>query len=100
MKKSIRPFSALIFFIILTSFIYPGKKPLHQTRQFRNTFAYVETGTLYQNNEVIELGNYYMSSHEVSNAEYQEFLTAIKTEGRTQELATAQIDTAQWEMFF
>jgi hypothetical protein len=86
--------------VLLSSFVRHGKRSLHQTRLFKNTFAYPETGKLHQNNEVIELGNYYIPNHEVPNAAYQEFLTTLEAEGHTEELITAQIDAAQWEKNF
>ncbi len=100
MKKLIFPFGFILFIILLSSFVQPGKKPHHLTKQFKNTYAYVEPGTLYLNNESLQLGNYYISTHEVSNAEYKEFLTALEADGPSADLTTAQIDTAQWETVF
>jgi formylglycine-generating enzyme required for sulfatase activity len=100
MKKVFLSSATMLLIVLLSSFAVLSKKPFHQTKHFKNAFAYAAPAANNQNNQAIQLGNYNIANHEVSNAEYFEFLTALKAEGRTEEMSIAQIDSAQWETVF
>lgn len=83
---------------LLVSFTEPGPKPsLKTAMKILNGFcSYVPSGYAMLNGDSSSVQAFYMSSTEITNLQYNEFLADLKKMGETDKLAVAQIDTACW----
>ncbi len=81
-------------FLSLSSGKKPGLKTALKTLEgFCN---FVPTGKTVLNNDTLSVQSFYISSGEVTNLQYQEFLHDLKKEGETEKLAIAMIDSVRW----
>lgn len=84
--------------IVLVSWITPVKVRLPPiAKELNKQFSYIPSGTMELDSTTVSLHNFYMSKTEVSNAEYQAFLSELKTTERIADLALARIDSAGWK---
>jgi formylglycine-generating enzyme required for sulfatase activity len=66
-------------------------------KDYRKSFSFIPNGEVEINNAKQEVGSYFLARTEVTNIEYRTFLNELKSQGRTNEFVTAQIDTAGWK---
>jgi|GEM_PF-3456868 len=59
-------------------------------------FAFVPMGTLETGSRNVSIQAFYISSTEVTNGQYLEFLTDLKKQGNAKEYEIAKIDTSLW----
>jgi len=83
--------------IVLMSFI-TGNKPSAKTAKkvLENFCAYVPSGSTLIENDTVSVQGFYISEGEITNFQYQEFLSDLKKRGETEKLKIAQIDTNNW----
>ena len=62
-------------------------------------YVFIPMGTAEIGNKIRTFQAYYISETEVTNSQYGEFLTALKTQGKTQEYELAKIDSARWTQY-
>lgn len=79
MKKHLIP--GLIIFVLITAFGNKPKDALKLSKAFKAEFAYVPNGAVSVESNSYEIGAFYASRTEVSNAQYREFLAAMDTAG-------------------
>lgn len=83
-------------FIVLTAFKVGDSKPFKLPKAIQKDFVFVPM----KDATVAKGGHFdaafFMQKFEVTNADYNEFLVFLKSEGRHDDLAIAQIDSAQW----
>lgn len=84
--------SIVILFISLTS-----KNPKKTIQNHLETnYAIIPTSAFLYYGKTIQVNRYLIGKTEVTNYEYQEFLTDLKTKGEFEKLAIAQIDSTNW----
>ncbi len=62
-------------------------------------FEYVPSGSVIMDKDTLSVQAFYMTSTEVTNGQYQEFLQDLKRKGETEKLKVAQVDSAKWTTF-
>lgn len=86
-------------FLIFSSFIL-DKKPKHPFgRKFKvpKTYVYIPSGELYKNpDHKIKVLPFFMSSTEITNQQYNEFLADLKQQGKTEAYEIAQQHPDKW----
>ncbi len=89
--------------LLLSSFIWNSSKPIFLVKEKKKEktqfgkFVYVPSGKLYETSEkTTSLKGFYMMSTEVSNADYDEFLKELESNGETERLELANIQSEKW----
>lgn len=59
-------------------------------------FVFVPSGTLTIEDKTVSIAAMFVATHEVTNGEYREFLSALKLENRIEDFNAALPDTAAW----
>lgn len=59
-------------------------------------WVYIPQGQMVLNKDTNKIEAFYMLETELSNLDYKEFLESLKSQGKTTELAIAQVDTLKW----
>lgn len=59
-------------------------------------WVYIPQGQLVLNKDTTKIEAFYMLETELSNFDYKEYLNSLKSQGKTAELAIAQVDTLKW----
>lgn len=95
MTRIILPLGLLV---LLTLSGFKGSKPDHPLlpKTMKDAYVWVPTGELRLEEEVSQVGGYFLSPMEVTNAEYMAFVQAVHTKGEASELAIVLPDTQQW----
>ena len=75
----------------LISFTFISKE-----KHFKSNYAFVPSGTFNYNDAKVSVGAFYMSSGEVTNGNYREFLNDLKANGNEKDYKIALPDTAAW----
>ena len=78
--------------LLLSSFAYRIKRA---DKVLTGDYVLVPTGKI--NNE--QVSGFYISTTEVSNKQYREFLDDLKKKGETDKLNAAMVDTVKWRDF-
>lgn len=86
--------------LTLTSFINKNKKEKNakslKLLEKQLKLEYIPSGLVEREDKPVALRGFYMFAQEVSNANYHEFLTDLKAQNRTEDLAIAQVDNSLW----
>lgn len=96
MKKSILFGISILLTVLSMSFIFEKKELNGLPKILRNNFAFVEDGTVSIESKVTSIQSFYISTTEVSNFNYREFLADLKATGNEKDLKTALLDTVGW----
>lgn len=94
--KSILLFALSISFVLLESGISTEKTDKSIKKFLDKTFAFVPSGKAYVQNSEISVQSFYISKTEVTNSEYQAFLTDLKLKGERKKLQICFIDSSKW----
>ncbi len=70
----------------------------HALKVLEGFCAFIPSGNALVGRDTISVQSFYMSKTEISNFNYQEFLSALKRQGRIEDLKNAAIDTSLWNM--
>jgi formylglycine-generating enzyme required for sulfatase activity len=70
---------------------------LKLSKNFKKSFAYLPSSKVVVDGKAQEVATLYIQKTEVSNAEYNQFLTDAKSAGRMSVVEIASIDNNQWE---
>lgn len=81
---------AILTFIICLSFQFKLPKP------FQKDFSYVPSGLVVMNDDTLSLQAFYMQNYEVTNKQYNEFLTWLEENGDEAAKKEAQLRTENW----
>ena len=96
MKKA----SVLIFLISQVTFCASadsGKPSVKRAMRVLNGFcAFVPSGAAVLGNDTVSVQSFFMSTTEVTNLQYAEFLSHLKKKGELEKLKIAQVDSACW----
>jgi len=96
MKKS-RLFAVLMVGIILSSFTFGKKTGLKRAQKTLNGFCeYVPSGNSLVEGDTVSVQAFYMSSSEITNMQYQEFLSDLRRKGEVDKYEIAKIDSTGW----
>ncbi len=84
--------------ILCLSFTSSRPKPTAKSalKILKGFCEFVPSGDLIQGEDTTSIQSFYMSSGEITNFQYLEFLYHLKKEGDTEKLAIAAVDTARW----
>ena len=84
----------LVAAILLSSFVLNSGEP---KIKLPKAYVYVPSGQYTLNGETKSIQGFYIQSTEVSNLDYKEFLFDLKYQGRTEDLAKAQVHSEGWK---
>ena len=91
---------ALLFFALLSSSFLLEKKSKHPFgKKFKvpKSYTYIPSGTLLtQNKTKISVLPFFMSKTEITNLDYNEFLTDLKKQGKTEDYELAKQHPEKW----
>jgi sulfatase modifying factor 1 len=97
MKKSFT-LSFLLFLVFaagLSSF-KPAPNKFFEKFLKKSAYTFIPSGKAYVNNQEQTVQSFYISKGEVTNFQYQEFLSYLKANNETEKLKICQIDTMNW----
>ncbi|MFI5172612.1 MAG: formylglycine-generating enzyme family protein, partial [Chitinophagales bacterium] len=93
MKRTGYPL-AIMFILAFASFA-PSKSPYKFIR--KQGFVYIPSGNYRSAPDAItSIQGFYMSSSEITNEQYREYLLDLKSKGKSEELLKATIDKKNW----
>ncbi len=95
MTRTITPI-ALLMLLLFSAFT--GSKPDHPAlpKTMKDAYVWIPAGELSLDRTVSRVGNYFLSSKEVTNADYMTFVQAVRAKGDASELRIVLPDTEQW----
>lgn len=100
MKRSIIILSLVSLAIVQMSFsVEKEKKTKAEKRTMKtlNSFTnFIPSGVIYDDVDTLSVNSFYMSTTEVTNLEYLEFLYSLKQNGKTDLYNKYAVDTSQW----
>lgn len=102
MKKGFL-FSLITSGILLTSFSISTKSPYSEKaamKQLNKWCSYVPSGQAIVEEDTVNVQAFFMSSTEITNFQYKEFLAYLEKNGDEEKLKVAQIDTMSWNRAF
>lgn len=100
MKKTLAT-SCLAFTIILISFSTTKKPSLKRAMKVLDGFCnYVPNGNTVIEGDTLSVNSFYMSSTEITNIQYQEFIYSLTKNNDEEKLTIARIDSLQWAKMF
>lgn len=86
--------------LILVSFTAQKKAGLKQAKKTLEGFCeFIPSGSMTLNGDTVSIQSFYMSSTEITNFQYNEFLADLLRKGEMDKYAIAKIDTAGWNTF-
>lgn len=87
--------------ILLASFTSGKKKTgwKHAKKTFEDFCTFIPSGNSLVEGDTISVQSFYMSSTEITNYQYNEFLTDLLRKGEMEKYDIAKIDTAAWNTF-
>jgi len=87
--------------LILFSFT-SGKKPSFKSakKSLEEFCNYIPSGSTIILNKDVSIQAFYMSTTEITNFQYAEFLHSLKKNGELEKLAIAQVDSSKWSSSF
>lgn len=88
-------------FILLLAigYLMLGSSPAHDAaagKKILKDYVFIPGG----NEDDSTIPEFYISSIEVTNAQYREFITDLRDSGATEKLQLAMVDSGQWSKFF
>lgn len=86
---------SLTFTFIFISFINSDKE-FKLTKTMKNQYSFVQNGEVFNGIDTIQTDAFYMSNFEVSNKEYNDFLSSLKENGSIEKYNAAKIDSNNW----
>ncbi|MFT6503642.1 MAG: sulfatase activating formylglycine-generating enzyme [Crocinitomicaceae bacterium] len=93
--------TALFVGAILMSFTTEKKPSAKQAKKALNGFcSYVPSGSVVIDSDTTTVQAFYMSTTEVTNLQYKEFLIDLKKKGELEKLQIANIDSMLWNTSF
>lgn len=95
MTRTITPV-ALLMLLLLSAFT--GSKPDHPAlpKSIKDAYIWIPARELSLDEKVSQVGNYFLSIKEVTNADYMIFVQAIRAKSDASELRIVLPDTEQW----
>lgn len=72
------------------------KSTLKVPKKITKSFCFVPSGDVVRNKNTVSVQSFYMQKTEISNKQYNEFLTDLKANKELQKLKIAAIDTNKW----
>lgn len=95
MTRIITPLALLVLFPLSA---FNGSRPDHPTlpKALKDAYVWVPAGELRLDGQVFQVGNYFLSPVEVTNAEYMAFVQAVREKDAAAELGIVLPDTQQW----
>ena len=87
---------ALIMLATISSWAQEVKKARTKFVKTPKGWVYIPQGQIVLNKDTTKIFSFYMLEREVTNLDYKEFLDSLKKQGKTAELAIAQVDTLKW----
>jgi formylglycine-generating enzyme required for sulfatase activity len=90
----------LIFVLLCSLFFFSFNQKIDRKTQkaLNANYTFVPSGKLDLNGESKTIQSFIMFQGEVSNQDYSEFLSYLKTNGELEKLKIAQVDTTLWNM--
>ena len=89
-KTMILAFSSVIVLSSILGFTKDKKKDKI------GDFVFIPMGSITINDRAVSLDSYWISDHEITNKEYNDFLSDLKSKGKIKEYEICTIDTIQW----
>jgi formylglycine-generating enzyme required for sulfatase activity len=90
-KTMILVFSSIVG--LLTIFGFSKDKKKEKT----GDFVFIPMGSTTINDKVVSLDSYWISDHEITNKEYNEFLADLKNQGQTDVYEICKIQSEKWK---
>lgn len=87
---------ALIMLATISSWAQEVKKTKTKYVKVPKGWVYIPQGQLVLDKDTTKIQPFYMLETEISNLDYKEYLTWLKSNNKTEELAIAQVDTTKW----
>ena len=72
------------------------KKTKKLPKVLKEQYSYIPSGNVLVGEDTLSVNAFYIANFEVSCSNYAEFINDLKTNGKTKELAIAQLDTVKW----
>lgn len=95
--KTSQLIAVLIAGLILVSFTSSKKTGLKHAKKTLNGFcSFIPSGNSLVNGDTVSVQSFYMSSSEVTNLQYNEFLSDLLRNGNTEAYNIAKIDSTGW----
>lgn len=94
--KIILLFTLSISLILLESTTSPEKTDKSIKKFLDKTYAFVPSGNSFVQDKEISVQSFYISKTEVTNSEYQAFLTDLKLKGDREKIQICFIDSSKW----
>jgi formylglycine-generating enzyme required for sulfatase activity len=84
--------------IVLITTVLCGLSFTFKNKKFKGPegYVFIPSGSIEMEGQIYSCAAFWMSDHEVTNAEYREFLDALKAEGKMEDYNKAVPDTAAW----
>ncbi len=86
----------LIVLFAVTSWAQVTQPKKLKKAQIPKGWVYIPQGQIVLRKDTTIIQPFFMLETELSNLDYKEFLDSLKSQGKTVELAIAQIDTLKW----
>ena len=95
MKTRLLPFF-LLAILALESYTPSNKKSFDLKKYLTKAFVFVPSGVAIVNGDSVSVQAFYISKGEVTNSNYREFLSDLKSKGDLESLKIAAIDSLGW----
>ena len=89
-KTMILVFSSVIGLLVIFGFSKDKKKDK------TGGFVFIPMGSTEINGKDVSMDSYWISDHEISNQEYNEFLSDLEKQGKTEQLEICKVQTDNW----
>lgn len=97
MKISFKYCSILLLAVCLFSFISADEKPVKLPKEQKEKFSFIPGGNAIVGKDTVKTDAFFISKYEVTNADYNTFLTHLKESGNLELFLDAQIDSLNWK---
>lgn len=85
-----------IYYLLFLGLIFMSVSQPKFSKFLKKYYKFVPAGLVVLNNDTLSVQAFYMSSHEISNRNYSEFLNDLKKNNRSEDLEIARIQNENW----
>ena len=97
MRKPLLPVTALLsLFTLITAFTPAGNKPEKILK--KQGFTLIPSGATIVDGKDVTVQSFFVSTSEITNAQYTAFLDALKAQGRDADLQIAAVQNEKWKL--
>jgi len=86
----------VLFFVLISARTSRKPSKKHALKTLNGFCSFVPSGNTVLEGDTVNVQSFYMSKGEVTNFQYQEFLSYLKKHGEDEKYKMAQVDSAQW----